>query len=85
MFATMTLAGEERSSAEAAATAAVASKGQMLMGADGGRLGVVSRVDAGGGAQIIIDGRLVTVPASTLSRVNGKLTTSLTKSQVLAR
>jgi hypothetical protein len=33
---------------------------------------------------MIIDGKLVTVPASTLSSVDGKLTTSLSKSQVLA-
>jgi hypothetical protein len=82
-FATVTVAAEEPSS-PAAATAAVAAKGKMLVGSDGGRLGSVYRVSADGSAQIIIDGKLVTVPASTLSMANGKLTTSLTKSEVLA-
>jgi hypothetical protein len=82
-FATVTFAAQESSTPEAA-TAAVAVKGKMLIGANGARLGPVYRVVADGSAQIIIDGKLVTVPAATLSTVEGKLTTSLTKSQVLA-
>lgn len=56
----------------------------MLVSANGARLGTVNRVAADGSPQIIIDGKLVTVPAATLSTVNGKLTTSLSKSEVLA-
>lgn len=82
-FATVTVAGEAPSS-PAAATATVAAKGKILIDANGGRLGSVYRVTADGSAQIIIDGKLVAVPASTLSIANGKLTTSLTKSEVLA-
>jgi hypothetical protein len=67
-----------------AAAASVAEKGKMLIAANGARLGAVYRVGADGAAQIIIDGRMVTVPANTLSSADGKLTTSLTKSQVLA-
>jgi hypothetical protein len=67
-----------------AASAPVAEKGKMLVAANGARLGAIYRVIADGSAQLIIDGRMVTVPASTLSSVEGKLTTSLTKSQVLA-
>lgn len=81
-FATVTVAAGEP--APQAASAAVATKGQMLTGADGGRLGVVNRIAADGSPQIIIDGKLVTIPASTISAANGKLTTSLTKSAVLA-
>ncbi len=66
------------------ASAAVASKGQMLTTANGSRLAPVYRVGNDGSAQIIIDGKMVTVPATTLSSVDGKLTTSLTKSEVLA-
>jgi hypothetical protein len=69
---------------EAASTAAVAIKGKMLIGANGARLGPVYRVGGDGSAQIIIDGKMVTIPASTLSTVDGKLTTSLSKSEVLA-
>jgi hypothetical protein len=78
-FATVTFAAQESTS-----SAAVATKGKMLIGADGGRLGPVYRVIADGSAQIIFDGKLITIPASTLSTVDGKLTTSLTKSQVIA-
>ena len=67
-----------------AATAAVAEKGKMLNSANGARLGAVYRVGPDGAAQIIIDGKLVTVPANTISVANGKLVTSLTKSEVLA-
>jgi hypothetical protein len=45
-------------------------------------LGVVYRVAADGSPQIMFDGKLVTIPASTLSSSNGKLITSLTKSAV---
>ena len=83
-FATVAFVVQGSSRAEAATTAAVAAKGQMLMSSNGARLGEVNRVTADGSPQIIIDGKLVTVPASTLSTVNGHLTTSLTKSQVLA-
>lgn len=64
--------------------AAVAEKGKMLVAANGARLGTVSRVGPDGAAQVIIDGRLVAVPSSTLSAANGRLMTSLTKSEVLA-
>ena len=70
--------------ASSAQTAPVAEKGKMLTAANGARLGAVYRVNPDGSAQIIIDGKLVTVPANTLSLANGKLTTSLTKSEVLA-
>jgi hypothetical protein len=70
--------------AGAAGTAAVAEKGQMVVASNGARLGTVYRVSTDGSAQIIIDGKLVTIPASTLSNVDGKLTTNLTKSEVLA-
>lgn len=69
---------------DAPAAAAVAEKGKMLTAANGTRLGAVYRVGPDGSAQIIIDGKLVTVPANTISITNGKLTTSLTKSEVLA-
>jgi hypothetical protein len=83
-FATVTLVAQEPSTTKAETTAAVAAKGQMLLSSNGARLGTVNRVTADGSAQIIIDGKLVTVPAATLSTVNGKLTTSLSKNEVLA-
>jgi hypothetical protein len=78
VFAADAMAGD------AATSSAVAVKGEMVVAANGARLGPVYRTGADGSAQLIIDGKLVTVPASTLSSANGKLTTSLTKSEVLA-
>jgi hypothetical protein len=70
--------------AQNSAAAAVAEKGKMLVSANGARLGTIYRVGPDGAAEIIIDGKLVSVPASTLSNVDGKLTTSLSKSDILA-
>jgi hypothetical protein len=61
-----------------------ASKGKMLVAANGARLGPVYRVGADGSAQIIIEGKLVSIPVGTLSTANGRLMTSLSKSEVLA-
>jgi hypothetical protein len=72
------------SSQEGTAVPLSAVKGSMLIAANGSRLGAVYRVGNDGSAQLIIDGRMITVPAATLSMSGGKLTTSLTKSQVLA-
>lgn len=68
----------------AMAQQAVAEKGKMLIAANGARLGAVYRVSSDGSAQVIVDGKMVTVPASTLSASDGKLTTSLSKNEVLA-
>ena len=68
--------------AHGAVAADVASEGKMLVSANGSRLGAVYRVTGDGSAQVIIDGKLVTIPASTLSVVDGKLKTSLSKDDV---
>lgn len=62
---------------------AVATKGKMLVSADGARLATIYRVTPAG-ADLIVDGHMVTVPADTISLVDGKITTSLSKSQVIA-
>ncbi len=63
---------------------AVASKGKTLVTADGARIGSVYRVSDDGSAQVIVEGKLVSIPAATLSMTDGKLTTSLTKQEVMA-
>lgn len=71
--------------AEAAQASQVAvSAGKMLYGGNGQRVAAVYRVTADGSPQVILNGKLVTVPASSLSEVNGKLTTSLTKRDLAA-
>ena len=66
----------------AIAQEAVVTKGRMVRTVSGVPLGVVQRVDANGSAQIILDGKVVWIPAATLTTVDGKLTTSLSKQEV---
>lgn len=66
----------------AAASTVTVTAGKMLYGANGQRVAAVYRVNSAGEPQVILNGKLVTVPASSLSEVNGKLTTSLTKSEI---
>jgi len=69
--------------AQASAPHAAAKVGEMIVYASGGRLAPVDRVDDDGSAEVIVDGRVVTIPAATLSMANGHLTTNMTKSQIL--
>ncbi|MCW1431193.1 hypothetical protein [Novosphingobium sp. JCM 18896] len=68
-----------RAATDAAAGAVAVNAGKMLYSSNGQRVAAIYRVTADGNPQIILNGKLVTVPASTLSDVNGKVTTSLTK------
>lgn len=67
---------------QAAAPAVVPVRGKVLLAAGGARLGPVYGVGADGSAQLIIDGRMISIPANTLSMTDGKLTTSLSKKDV---
>jgi len=66
----------------AASTAVKVTATKPLFDSQGKRVGNVYRVATDGSPQLIIDGKLITVPVSTLSEVEGKLTTSLTKKQI---
>lgn len=81
LCALVTLSGLAQASPEAPVGAV---KGSMLVAADGARLAPVYRVGPDGSPQIILDGKMVTIPAATVSMTSGKLTTSLTKREVLA-
>jgi len=67
---------------DAAAAPLDMSAGKMLYADNGNRLAPIYRVAADGNPQVILNGRLVTVPASSLSAVDGKLTTSLSKKEI---
>jgi hypothetical protein len=67
---------------QAATAASAAAEGAQLFSEDGHRLGAVYKVTDDGSARLIVDGKMVTIPAATLSDVNGKLTTTLTKIRV---
>lgn len=83
-FAYFAVLGVLAVSSVAAQAESVAARGKMLYGAGGSRLGTIMRVTQDGSAQIIIDGKMVTVPASSLSAVEGKVTTSLSKNEVIS-
>lgn len=70
-------------SAAMAADAAI-TEGKMLYTVDGKRLGAIYRVKEDGAVQIILNGKMVTVPASSISVANGKIETNLNKPQLLA-
>ena len=74
-----------RAETDAAAAPVSLTAGKMLYGANGQRIAAVYRVTEAGNAQVILNGKLYTVPASTLSEVNGKVTTSLTKNDITHR
>ncbi|TXC70262.1 hypothetical protein FSB78_04365 [Sphingomonas ginsenosidivorax] len=66
---------------EAVETANVATPvvGKMLYSTGGKKLAPVYKLDASGAPQILLEGRMITVPSSTLSAVDGRVETSLTK------
>ncbi|MDE8653461.1 hypothetical protein [Novosphingobium album (ex Liu et al. 2023)] len=67
---------------EEAAAPVEINAGKMLYSAAGYRIAPIYRVSAEGNPQVILNGRLVTVPASTITDVDGKVTTSLTKKEI---
>lgn len=83
LVATITLFAAAPAALHAEAAAVAVSAGKTLYGPNGGRIASVYRVAADGRVQIILDGKLITVPAATLSDVGGKVTTSLSKSELL--
>ncbi len=58
--------------------------GKMIYTADKHQLGSVYNVKKDGSAEVIVDTRIVTVPAASVETKDGKLWTSLTRKQVLA-
>lgn len=66
-----------------APVAVVATEGKALYTANGQRLGTVYSVREDGSPQVIVNGKLVTVPAATISIEGGKFTTSLTRQAVM--
>lgn len=80
-----TVFAETQSVREVTEAAPVAfNAGTMLYSSAGYRVAPIYRVSADGNPQVILNGRLVTVPASTLSTVDGKVATSLTKKEIAA-
>lgn len=73
-----------RSATEAAAAVQL-KKGDLLYTNAGRRLGAVYRVTPEGDAQVIIQSRIVTVPAAMISEIDGKLVAAVASSKDLLR
>ena len=73
--------------ASMAITPAVAEvkRGAPLFDAQGKRIGVINRILADGSITVIVKNAIVTIPASTLSDVDGKIVTPLTRSEAAKR
>ncbi len=67
---------------EASAPAANVVAGKTLYSVTGQRIAAIYRVTKTGQVQVIFDGKMVAIPASTISEVGGKLVTSLTKASL---
>jgi hypothetical protein len=59
-----------------------AKEGSLLYSEDGHRLGTVYKVGEDGSVKLIFNDKMVVIPANTLSEAKGKLTTTLTKTDV---
>lgn len=59
--------------------------GKMLYDADGKKLAAIYKLDAKGSPQLLLDGKMVTVPTETLTEVDGKFATRMTKRDLLTR
>ena len=57
--------------------------GKMLYSAGGKSLGAVYRLDAAGAPQLLLNGKIVTIPLATLTDNSGRTETSLTKKDLL--
>lgn len=57
--------------------------GKLLYDADGKKLAPIYKLDSNGVPQILLDGKIITVPMSTLTEVDGKFTTKLTKRELM--
>lgn len=71
-----------RDASETVAAPVQVNAGMMLYSTAGYRVAPIYRVTADGSPQLILNGRLVTVPASSLSEAEGKVMTSLTKAEI---
>jgi hypothetical protein len=77
-----TAVAQEASASTQAPAQVTASRGQVLVAANGARIGRVNRLAADGAPQLIVDGKLVTVPLATLSVVDGRLVSTLTAAEI---
>ncbi|MFM5931769.1 MAG: hypothetical protein ACKOPQ_12750 [Novosphingobium sp.] len=57
--------------------------GKTLYNSKGSRVAAIYRVTQAGAVQVILEGKLVTVPNSSLTEQDGKVVTSLSKAELI--
>ena len=75
------LVGGSAVAAESALSKALV--GKLLYDVDGKKLAPIYKLDEKGVPQILLDGKVITVPMSTLTEVDGKFTTKLSKRDLM--
>lgn len=75
-------AGETSPATTSAGPSVETKAGRMLFDSTGSAVGAIYRITAQGDPQLIVHGRFVTVPSTTITMVNGKLTTSRTRTEL---
>jgi hypothetical protein len=65
-----------------AQTSATVTVGQTLRGPADSKLGKIDRVFADGSVRVILDGKLVVVPGSTIKVTDGKPVTTLSRREI---
>jgi hypothetical protein len=81
LSATPALAGVTTSDQPAAVEVKI---GTVLRDANDVRLGTVNRVNPDGSVRIILRGKLVVIPAASVSSVGGKLVTKMTEREIIS-
>lgn len=81
-FAAAVPAAAQEAAATTGAVNAAQFAGKSLYGPKGERIAAVYKVTSAGVPQVIINGEIRSVPASSLSVAEGKLVTSLTKKEI---
>jgi hypothetical protein len=82
LLAAVTLSAVAPATLRAEPAAVSVSAGQSLYGPDGKRVASVYRVSEDGNVLVIIDGKLINVPATTLSEADGKVVTTLSRTEL---
>ena len=81
----LTLAALSLSPNMASAADATPVVGKMLYSTGGKKLAPVYKLDSTSAPQIMLEGKLITIPAATLTEVEGRIETSLTKKDLMTR
>ena len=81
-FAAFSTVTAQPAYAQATATVEV---GKPIYSADGQKLGAVYKLAKDGAPQVIVSGKLVTVPAASVSMSGDRIVTSLTRKDILTK